>query len=490
MATTKITEAPTVLRAGLYLRQSLDRTGDELAVDRQREDGQALVARRGWTLTREFKDNSVSASGKVRRPQFEALITAIVAGLVDVVVAWSLDRLTRNARDRLALVDACRDAGVMIALVRGSDMDPTTPAGRLALGILGEVAQHEIDQKSDRQRRAWVQAREQGRPVVFSTAPFGWLRDRVTEDPVAGPAIRRAADVVLAGGSLRSIARQWDEAGIPTPNGGKQWGATAIKGILLNPRLAGHSTYTAAKPGERPVNPWEREVVCRDGQWASIVSEDTHLALVAVLTDPARPGTGGTCGVPTTLLGGIAFCPCGQRMQGGQSNGRPILRCCARREGRGSGHVGRLRKPVEEYITGVIVERLSRPDAVELLADDGDDGPDIEALRSERIALRRELDELAEDLSLPLRTVTLRTAKIEARLAEIEDIVTDAERVSVLAPLVAADDVRAAWDGLDLDRKRAVVERLMERIVLHSPGLGTTARTFRPETVTIVRRES
>jgi DNA invertase Pin-like site-specific DNA recombinase len=55
------------------------------------------------------------------------------AGKVDVVVAWALDRLARTARDRLALVEACRDAGVIIALVRGSDMDPTTPAGRLVV---------------------------------------------------------------------------------------------------------------------------------------------------------------------------------------------------------------------------------------------------------------------------------------------------------------------------------------------------------------------
>ena len=50
-----------------------------------------------------------------------------------MVVAWAPDRLARTARDRLALVEACRDAGVIIALVRGSDMDPTTPAGRLVV---------------------------------------------------------------------------------------------------------------------------------------------------------------------------------------------------------------------------------------------------------------------------------------------------------------------------------------------------------------------
>jgi hypothetical protein len=72
-------------------------------------------------------------SGRKPRPQFRALLDTVRAGKVDVVVAWALDRLARTARDRLALVEACRDAGVIIALVRGSDMDPTTPAGRLVV---------------------------------------------------------------------------------------------------------------------------------------------------------------------------------------------------------------------------------------------------------------------------------------------------------------------------------------------------------------------
>jgi site-specific DNA recombinase len=54
------------------------------------------------------------------------MIKAIKAGEIDAVVAWALDRLARNARDRLVLVESCREHGVIIALVRGSDMDPTT----------------------------------------------------------------------------------------------------------------------------------------------------------------------------------------------------------------------------------------------------------------------------------------------------------------------------------------------------------------------------
>src|SRR5690349_24225213 len=153
------------MRAFVYTRQSSDRSGQGLAVARQREDCLKLVKQRGWTIVGEREDNDLSASGKRKRPGFEAVMEAVEAGQVDVVVAWALDRLTRSARERLRLVESCKAAGVSLALVRGSDYDLTTPAGRFSIGILGEVAQMEIDQKSDRQIRSQQQAAEQGRPA-------------------------------------------------------------------------------------------------------------------------------------------------------------------------------------------------------------------------------------------------------------------------------------------------------------------------------------
>jgi hypothetical protein len=58
----------------------------------------------------------------------------------------------------------------------------------------------------------------------------------------------------------------------------------------------------------------------------------------------------------------------------------------------------------------------------------------------------------------------------------------DAGRADVLGPLIAADDVASAWAGLDVDRRRAVVEKLMT-VTLLPPGKGR--RTFREETVEI-----
>ena len=60
----------------MYLRQSMDRTGQELAIDRQREDVMRYVTAMGWDVLGEFVDNDVSASSAKRRPDFERMMSA------------------------------------------------------------------------------------------------------------------------------------------------------------------------------------------------------------------------------------------------------------------------------------------------------------------------------------------------------------------------------------------------------------------------------
>ena len=79
--------------AAIYLRQSEDRDGNMLAVDRQREDCVKLAAHKGWSWT-EYLDNDTSATNGKRRGAYEQMLADIRAGLVDAVVAWDLDRLT------------------------------------------------------------------------------------------------------------------------------------------------------------------------------------------------------------------------------------------------------------------------------------------------------------------------------------------------------------------------------------------------------------
>src|SRR5205823_5844871 len=151
----------------------------------------------GWTLADTLVDNDTSAAGKVARPGFETLLSGLNAGRWDAVVAWNIDRLTRNRRDTLRLIEMGQRCNTVIAVVRGSDYDLSTPAGRMTADILASVARNEIEVKSDRQRRARQQAAASGQPVQFCHRPFGYRDDKITPDPDEAAAVVAGCDLML-----------------------------------------------------------------------------------------------------------------------------------------------------------------------------------------------------------------------------------------------------------------------------------------------------
>ena len=458
----------------LYLRQSLDRTGERLAVDRQREACAKLAEARGWTVTAEYLDNSVSATNGTRK-EWERMLVDAERVRFDVILAWSLDRLTRSMRDTERLVALCERSGIRVATVQG-DLDLTTDSGRLVGRILSAVARGEIERKSERQRLANAQAAALGKPPIGPRA-IGWEKDGMTVVPHEAELVRRGFELILAGGSLRSVVRLWNAAGLTTaprrPDGSpkdtpriaRPWAPFSVRHVLCNPRYAG----LRAVKGE----------LIGHGTWPAIVAEDTWRAVSGILNDPGRRTT--TNRARRYLLTGMARCGvCGAPISaGGVHTGHLAYRC------RSGNHLIRQAGPVDEFITELVVERLRRPDAADLIARDR---PDVTGLATEATALRTRRDQLAEDYGSGLLTrsqLLAGTRRIERRLAEIEARLSDAAQTTVLAAFADRCDVRAIWDTLDLDQRRAVVDTLMS-ITLHSPGQGV--RTFRPESVEITWR--
>lgn len=450
------------MRTHAYLRISQDRTGLAAGVARQQEDCERRARERGWTITATHTDNDQSASTGRRRPGYEAMLTAIEAGQVDVVVAWSLDRLQRNRRDEVRLYEACRDRQVTLSLVNGSDLDFGTAAGRFVADSLGAVARMEVEMKSDRQRRAAEQAAAAGRRLG-GRRPFGYDTDGTTIREDEAQAVRDGYAAFLAGVPIAGVVRDWNRRDLVTGQGGT-WKHDTVRAALLNPRYMGKRAYLGQ--------------VVADATWPGLVSEETWQAVHAVLTDPSRRSTpkGGRY-----LLSGLALCGvCDALVHAGGNTrkGHRGYRCSG-----SMGHFARMALPAEDYVSAVVVERLSRPDAALLLSDQ--EQPDLGALRAEAMALRGRLDGVAVEFAdgvltaSQLRTITTR---LRARLSEVEGATADAGRVDVLGPLVGAEDVRAAWEALTVERQRAVIDLLMV-VRLMPPGRGT--RTFRPDTVQI-----
>jgi hypothetical protein len=415
-----------------------------------------------------------TAAGR-HRPGYEEALQLVDAGAVDVVFCWKWDRFIREPLDLEYLIPRFDKAGVRFAEADGI-IDLGTDSGRLAARILIAVAKAEQERKSERQKLANEAAAVAGKRRLGTPRPFGYCDDHVTPDPAEGPAVAEACAVLLGGGTLSGVMRGWTAAGVQPvqSTSGRGWTRQSIRTILLNPRIAGLSAY--------------RGEIVGHGDWAPLVSEETWRAVHAILQDPARKPPRGV----RTLLGGLALCPCGNVVTGMPNHTtQRIYRCQPPTRNRDwdGGHVARQAGPVEDYIEKLVLGRLSREDAADLVAVP-EGGPDVGALREESAAIRANLEEMAADRALGLITraqMLAATERASLRLGEIEAEVEHAARENVLAPLVAAENAAAAWADMDLSLQRAVIKTLMT-ITLLSPGKGAR-RAFDPATVQVTWRQ-
>jgi DNA invertase Pin-like site-specific DNA recombinase len=439
----------------------MDRDGSGLAVARQREDCLRLCADRGWDPV-EYVDNDTSATSTKPRKAYQQMLTDIAGGRIGAVVAWDLDRLHRRPVELEHFIDLADRHRLALATI-GGDADLSTDNGRLFARIKGAVARGEIERKSARQKRANLQRAEHGRPPPGGKRAVGYEPGGMEIRESEAALIRDGYRHLLGGASLRSIAAQWNAAGFTTATGGA-WRPDAVRYTLRNPKNAALVVHRGEEMGA--------------GSWPPIVPEHTYRAAVALLDDPSRRTT------PTTarkyLLAGLAQCQCGAPVITGRTqHGQRTYRC-----GQTRGHLSRAAEPVDELVAAVVVARLSQPDAADLLIV-AEDGPDVGALREEATALRTRLGELSDlfaDGTITKTQFARGTERTRKALQVAEESLADAGRVSVLGELVAAGDVETVWEGLDLDRRRAVIDALMI-VTLLPPGRG--ARIFRPETVGI-----
>ncbi len=431
-------------------------------MERQREDCLAIAGARGWQVVAEYVDNSISASDKRKaRPQYDAMVRAHAAGQFGALICWDLDRLTRQPRQLEDWIDAAEERGLILVTANG-EADLSTDGGRLFARIKASVARSEIERKSARQHRANLQRAEAGEASTGGIRTLGYTAGMRKIDRREAQHIRAGFSGLLAGQSLRSIARQWNDAGFLTAHGG-QWDGTDVRSLLRNVRYTGLTKHRGAVVGT--------------GKWTPLVTEDVFRAVQAVLDDPERKTTPATA--RRYMLSGLAFCGCGAKVLTGRTqHGTRTYRCSETR-----GHMSRGAVIIDEWVRALVLERLSRPDAGQLLIDY--EHPNLDALRDEASAMRTRLGELADLLADPTMPTAQTIRGIDAakvRLAAIEAEMANAAQVDVLGPLIRAGDLVTAWEACDLDRKRAVIDNLMT-VKLHAPGRGK--RTFDPETITI-----
>src|SRR5437588_3474514 len=144
------------MRAAIYARVS---TSDQ-TVDNQLLELRRYIEARGWTAV-EYVDRGVSGA-KDRRPALDQMVADAKRRKFDVVVAWRLDRLGRNLRHLVTLIEELQTLGIAFVSL-GEGIDCTTPAGKLQLHILAALAEFERGRLRERVLAGLERARSEGK---------------------------------------------------------------------------------------------------------------------------------------------------------------------------------------------------------------------------------------------------------------------------------------------------------------------------------------
>lgn len=455
-------------RCAIYVRVSLDQTGEGLTLERHEAECRKIAQARGWQVIEVYGDTQSATDARKSRPAYERMLSDFDAGRFEALVVWDLDRLTRQPRQLEDWIDRAEKSAVKLVTANG-EADLTTDGGRMYARIKAAVARAEVERKGARQASAARQRSEKGRP------PLGV---RLTGYTPSGELVPDEAEVVravferfAAGDSLRSIARWLDEESGLTPRHGTRWSPSSVSTMLRNPRFAGHAVYRGEVTGVK-------------GGWEPVVTEELFAVVQGILADPRRIKN--RHGTDRKYLGsGIYICDTCERpvVSFSGAGAGPRYRCP-------NGHFTRTMRYIDEVVLAFMHEILSDRELVDVMIRHTMTARTDEAkeLTKEATRLRRRIKVIQSDYDAELidgHRYAVATEKVNAELAPIEARRAELVAGNGAAQILTAPDPVAAFEGASLMIQRSLIGSLLLVRITPAPR---GSRTFKPETVKVKPR--
>ena len=294
-------------------------------------------------------DTDLGRTGRtaVDRPGFQEMVALVSLGQVGIIFAYDATRLARNCTDWYQLLDLC---GFRQCLVGDQDgiYDPSTPNGRLILGLKGLIAELELHTIRARLQAGIVSKAERGKLALL--LPTGLVRlesGDVVKDPdrEIQDSINLVFQTLLEKRSLGKVMRHLREHQLKIPRR-DHWGdlhwkqatESALSAMVSNPAYAGAFAWGRTRlvisknTGRKHQVPLPRDQwrVCRHDSYPAYISWDDFVRIETMLQDNyAEYKRAQSRGVPRdgqALLQGIAYCgECGHKLGVQYKNGPRYL---------------------------------------------------------------------------------------------------------------------------------------------------------------------
>jgi DNA invertase Pin-like site-specific DNA recombinase len=172
-------------RAAIYARVS---TPDQ-HLETQLFDLRDLVAKRGYTVIREFEDRGVSGS-KSKRVGLDAMLSSARRREFDVLLVAAFDRIARSTKNFLEIVDELNELGIEFVSAREA-IDTSGPMGRMFITLVGSIAELERSLITERIKAGMRRVRLEGGRL--GRAPLNIDHDALVRDRLAGMSLTNVA---------------------------------------------------------------------------------------------------------------------------------------------------------------------------------------------------------------------------------------------------------------------------------------------------------
>ena len=473
---------PTKMPVGVWIRVSTDDQARGESPHHHMERAKAYAGIKGYEIRETYDLAGVSGKSVKDHAEAKRMLQDIKRGHIKGLIFSKLARLARNTRELLEFAEFFQQKGAALISIEES-FDTSTPVGLLFYTIIAAMAQWEREEIGSRVRASVEVRAKLGKPIS-GVAPFGykWKDRKLVIHTEQAPIRKLTYELFLQHQRKGAVARILNDRGFRTRDG-KQWYDTSVGRVLTCTSAKGvyyinRSKHIGAWKSEpKPESQWG-EVRCE-----ALVSEEVWNQVNRILEEQAKqvkkPGK-----TPKQLFSGLLHCVCGSRMY--VTTNSPKYRCdkCSARipcldiehifldqlrayfadPERIAGHIRNAIESAREK-TGLLAttateiakvkEQMSRTHQLYLAG----------AASIERF---KELNEPLEERLRQLQEERLRLQ------AEVD--VGKADTLSAEAVIEEAVKLQELWPTLDLEKKRQIVQSLVESITVDVPHQRITLR--------------
>lgn len=441
-----------MIKGACYVRVSTDNQLENYSIEEQTDRLKAYCKAKDIQIVKIYTDGGYSG-GNVNRPALQQMLQDIDKGLIDSVIVYKLDRLSRSQKDTLMLIEDCFLAKNVDFVSVNENFDTSTPFGRAMIGILSVFAQLEKDQITERFTMGRIGRAKNGYFHGGGNAPTGYdyIDGELIINDYEAIQVKDLYNRFLKGYSIHNCWQYMQQK-----YGG--WSSEVlVRNVLKNELYIGKVKFKG---------------VAYQGNHQPIISEETFRQ-VQDLFNSSRRASDTFKRSPfkaSTLLSSLVYCgKCGARFHGEHGN----YSCYSRTKGDKKYIVDpncKNKKWKIEELDRLVLDYIMRLDFSKLKSGHPVPVPVTDySIRLNEIDKQiGKLIDLYQVSGIPIETIQ---EKMDALNKEKEALLNISKPknvpVTTLAEMITArDTLMSLSDAGSLDEKRACLTMIIDRIII------------------------